>query len=402
MASTSPLSALSGLPVPSLEAQAHGEKVVAHLCALIGATQKSGSLDQGSISFADFMRAALYAPGLGYYTAGATKLGLGGDFVTAPEMSPFFGLALVDAFAGLGATKVLELGAGSGKLARDFLASSSGVSSYSILEVSADLRERQQALLAGQTVTWLDALPEQIEGLVMANEVLDAVPCEIVRFHHDHFEQARIRLAQPKGKVGGESAGETEMRFEWAWQPLLTGPLLDAAKLRIPPIEGYTTEVNLEAEALVATLASRLTHGALCFIDYGFPRREYYLPDRSTGTLACHYQQRVHFEPLLLAGLQDITAHVDFTAIAEAAVDAGASVICYATQAQLLLHAGILARVEACSFHSERERSHALGAIQKLLSPAEMGELFKVLVVAKGDAVASLAPLSQLDRSFRL
>ena len=344
------------------------------------------------------MRATLYAPGFGYYTAGATKLGVGGDFVTAPEMSPFFGAALADAFSAMGEVNVLELGAGTGKLACDFLAASSGVSLYSILEVSADLRERQQTLLADQKVTWLDALPVHIEGLVIANEVLDAVPCEIVRFHQNHFEQARVRLSRPEG----EGAGETEMHFEWVWQPLLTGPLLDAAKLRIPPIEGYTTEINLEAEALVATLASRLTHGALCFIDYGFPRREYYLPDRSTGTLACHFQQRVHFDPLLLAGLQDITAHVDFTAIAEAAVDTGASVICYATQAQFLLHAGMLARVEAHPFSSERQRTQALSAIQKLLSPAEMGELFKVLVVAKGDAVASLAALSQLDRSFRL
>ncbi len=344
------------------------------------------------------MRAALYAPGLGYYTAGATKLGAGGDFVTAPEMSPFFGATLADAFSAMGEVNVLELGAGSGKLAFDFLAASSGVSSYSILEVSADLRERQQTLLASQTVRWLDTLPDHIEGLVIANEVLDAVPCEIVRFHNDHYEQARVRLPPP----GGEGGGETEMHFEWAWQPLLAGPLLDAAKLRIPPIEGYTTEINLEAEALVATLASRLTHGALCFIDYGFPRREYYLPERSTGSLACHYRQRVHFDPLILAGLQDITAHVDFTAIAEAAVDGGGSVICYATQAQFLLRAEMLARVEAHQFADERQRTHALSAIQKLLSPAEMGELFKVLVVAKGDAVANLAALSGLDRSFRL
>ncbi len=349
------------------------------------------------------MRAALYAPGLGYYTAGATKLGVGGDFVTAPELSPFFGAALADAFSAMGEPNVLELGAGSGKLAREFLAARNGVCSYSILEVSADLRERQQTLLAGHTVTWLETLPDQIEGLVIANEVLDAIPCEIVRFHQNHYEQARIFLPPlPQAGAGWGEGGGDQNQFAQRWQPLLNGPLLDAARLRIPPIEGYTSEINLQAEALVATLASRLTHGALCFIDYGFPQREYYLPDRSTGTLACHYQQRVHFQPLILAGVQDITAHVDFTAIAEVAVDAGASVICYATQAQFLLHAGVLARVEAHPFSSERQRANALSAIQKLLSPAEMGELFKVLVVANGDAVASLAPLSQLDRSFRL
>ena len=374
--------------MPSLEAQAHGVKVAAHLRELIVASQTSGSLESGSISFADCMRAALYAPGLGYYTAGTTKLGMGGDFVTAPEMSPFFGAALADAFAGLGTTSVLELGAGSGTLARDFLAASNGVQSYSILEVSADLRERQKRLLAGEKIAWLDALPDQIEGLVIANEVLDAVPCDIVRFHDNRYEQARVAAR-------GES-------FAWRWQPLLHGALLGAAKLRIPPIEGYTTEINLEAEALVATLAARLTDGVLCFIDYGFPRREYYLPERRTGTLACHYQQRVHFEPLILAGLQDVTAHVDFTAMAEAAVDADASVICYSTQAQFLLHAGLLKRLESYKFTNEAQRATALGAVQKLLSPAEMGELFKVLVIGKGAAVEKMAAMSAVDQCYKL
>ena len=299
-----------GLPPPPPESQAHSARVQAHLHALIAsAPQPKNSSQQLSISFADFMRAALYAPGLGYYAAGATKLGASGDFVTAPEMSSFFGAALADVFAPVHAESVLELGAGSGKLARDFLGASSDTQQYNILDISTDLRERQQAVLAGSAVNWLDALPEKIDGMVLANEVLDAVPCEIVRFRNEHYEQARVCT------VNGA--------FEWAWQPLLTGSLLDAAKHRIPPIEGYTSEINLEAEALVATIAERLTDGALCFIDYGFPQREYYVGDRSSGTLACHYQHRVHFDPLRLAGLQDVTAHVDFTAMAEAAVDAG-------------------------------------------------------------------------------
>jgi SAM-dependent MidA family methyltransferase len=295
---------------------------------------------------------------------------------------------------------VLELGAGSGKLARDFLAANPRINSYSILEVSPDLRERQQTLLAGHAVTWLNALPDRIEGLVIANEVLDAVPCEIVRFHEGRYEQARVRSVNPHGNGNGNASAQHE--FFYAWQPLLQGPLLDAAKHHIPPIEGYTTELNLEAEALVATLAARLTHGALCFIDYGFPRREYYLPDRGTGTLACHYQQRVHFNPLILAGLQDITAHVDFTAMAEAAVDNGCSVISYASQAQFLMHAGLLKRIESANFAIEAERITALGAVQKLLSPAEMGELFKVLIVGKGDALDQLAAFSNVDQSYRL
>lgn len=390
MASVMP-HAESGLPAPSAEAAAHGARVAAHLRALIETSPHKLVVDgqqRSSIAFADFMRAALYAPGLGYYTAGAAKLGVGGDFVTAPELSAFFGAALADAFAPLATTSVLELGAGSGKLARDFLAARDTATTYSILEVSADLRERQQHLLQGQPVTWLDALPEKISGLVIANEVLDAVPCEIVRFHDGRYEQAHI--------IG------IDERFDWAWQPLLAGALLELAKHRIPLIEGYTSEINPEAEALVATLAERLVDGALCFIDYGFPRREYYLPERNGGTLACHFQQRVHFDPLMLTGLQDITAHVDFTAMAEAAVDAGASVICYATQAKFLLQAGLLQRLQAHAFSNESARIAATGAVQKLLSPAEMGELFKVLVVGKGEAVDRLSTFSAIDQSYRL
>ena len=384
-----PVATEVGLPAPTPEAQAHNAHVRAHLHALIASTpQLKNSSQPPSISFVDFMRATLYAPGLGYYAAGATKLGASGDFVTAPEMSSFFGAALADIFAPMAAENVLELGAGSGKLARDFLDVSLGTKQYDILDISADLRERQRALLAGCPVCWLDVLPEKIEGVVLANEVLDAVPCEIVRFRNEHYEQARI------GSVDGV--------FAWQWQPLLTGALLDAAKHRVPPIDGYASEINLEAEALVATLAERLTDGALCFIDYGFPQREYYVADRSSGTLACHYQHRVHFDPLMLAGLQDITAHVDFTAMAEAAVDAGASVICYATQAQFLLRAGLLKRFENTVFASDVERVKALGAIQKLLSPTEMGELFKVLIVGKGRAIDALAHLADIDQSYRL
>ncbi len=376
----------AGLPSPTPAAAEHGRRVLAHLRARIEQMPAAGNGEQ-TIAFADFMQQVLYAPGLGYYTAGATKLGVGGDFVTAPELSPLFGATLADIFAPLAAAGVIELGAGTGKLARDFLAASPAPR-YRILDLSADLRERQQQTLAGLPVAWLDALPERIDGLVLANEVLDAVPCEVVRFQAGHYEQGRVALIDD--------------RFEWRWQPLLDGPLLAAAKHRVPPVEGYRSEINPEAEALVATLAARLGDGALCFIDYGFPRREYYLPERRDGTLACHYRQRVHFDPLILAGLQDVTAHVDFTAMAEAAVDAGAGVICYATQAQFLLHGGLLNRLQSSQFASEAARANALNALQKLVSPAEMGELFKVLVVAKGAAADALAPLAAVDQSFRL
>jgi SAM-dependent MidA family methyltransferase len=373
---------------PTPEARAHAAQVAAHIRELIASARVPASAQCSSISFADFMRAALYAPGLGYYAAGATKLGAGGDFTTAPEMSPLFGAALADLLLPCVRGEVLELGAGSGKLAHDFLSARSDPPRYSILDISADLRERQRTALQGKDVCWLDALPASIHGIVIANEVLDAIPCEMVRFNEERYEQARIVF--------------DDDGFKWLWQALPEGALLDAARQRIPAIEGYTSEINLEAEALVATLAARTDDGVLCLVDYGFARREYYVSDRRGGTLACHYQHRVHFDPLRFAGLQDITAHVDFTAMAEAAVDAGASVICFASQAQFLLHAGLLKRFERTVFANEIERVKALGAIQKLLSPTEMGELFKVLVIGKGSAVDALAHLADIDQSYRL
>ena len=203
MASVMP-HAESSLPAPGAEAAAHGAHVAAHLRSLIEASSQKLVVDgqeRGSIAFADFMRAALYAPGLGYYTAGAAKLGVGGDFVTAPELHSFFGATLADAFASLGATSVLELGAGTGKLARDFLQASAGAVNYSILEVSADLRDRQQTLLQSHNVIWLNALPEKISGLVIANEVLDAVPCEVVPVARG---LARHEAAEGCGRGGGQ------------------------------------------------------------------------------------------------------------------------------------------------------------------------------------------------------
>ena len=373
-----------GLPVPDADALAHSERLARVIHARI-----ASNVDR-SISFADFMRAALYEPALGYYAAGATKLGVAGDFVTAPELSPLFGAVFANAFRDVAANGVIELGAGSGALAASFL-DAFPECDYKILEVSADLRERQALRLRGRNIAWLDALPERITGLVIASEVLDAVPCEVVRFHGLHYEQARVKVRDDA--------------FVFDWLPLLDGALLTAAKHRIPPIEGYVSEINLEAEALVATIAERVDEsagGALCFIDYGFPRHEFYMPDRERGTLACHYRHRVHFDPLILLGLQDITAHVDYTAIAESAVDAGLQVIAYTSQAKFLLHAGILRQLETATFPNDAARIVATGAVQKLLSPSEMGELFKVLIVGKGAALDSLASMVDIDQSFRL
>jgi SAM-dependent MidA family methyltransferase len=375
-----------GLPTPDAHARMHGDALLELLAKTIASSPTQ------SISFADFMRACLYAPSLGYYTAGATKLGEAGDFVTAPELSPLFGATLANAFASITSDGVLEIGAGTGALANSFLDATSNID-YRILEVSVDLRERQARALASKNVEWLDALPEKISGLVLLNEVLDAVPCEIVRFNNSRYEQAHVLLQ-----------GCT---FAWRWLPLLNGALLDAAKLRVPPIEGYTSEINLEAEALVATLAARLDRdapAAMCFIDYGFPRREFYMPSRAKGTLMCHYQHRVHDDPLVLTGLQDITSHVNFTAVAEAVIDANEnlSVICHTTQAKFLLANGLLASLEAAAFASEAARIAATGVVQKLVSPTEMGELFKVFVVGNEAANRLLTTFVEIDESYRL
>lgn len=364
----------------------HGEAVALSIAAKIEASPDR------RIAFSDFMRACLYAPNLGYYTAGSAKLGSAGDFTTAPEMSPLFGATLAGAFAPLVVHGVTELGAGSGALAKSFI-SAAGDCDYSILEVSADLRERQERLLAQTRTRWLDRLPDEIAGVVLLNEVLDALPCEIVRFDSSRYQQAFVV--------------QHERGFEFQWRALESGALFEAAKHRIPPIEGYASEINLEAEALAATLAARLSRSeptAVCFIDYGFPRSEFYMPSRTRGTLMCHYRHRAHDDPLILPGLQDITAHVDFTAIAEAMIEASdaLSVSCYSTQAKFLLASGLPAMLETAMFATEASRLAATGAIQKLVSPTEMGELFKVLVIGNAKANRILDRFAEIDDCHRL
>ncbi len=368
-------------------AQAIQARLLHHIRRELAQREGSGQ----ALSFADFMQLALYTPGLGYYAAGAQKLGASGDFVTAPELTPLFGQTLARFQAKMQLEgPVLELGAGSGALAAAFLQGEPRAV-YRILELSPELEERQRQRLLGTKAAWLRQLPDSISGLVLANEVLDALPCERVRFADGAYWQAVLRLAED-----GQS-------LRLAWQRLFDGPLWQAAKLRVPPLEGYATEINLQAEALVASVAARLEDGLAIWIDYGFPRREYYLPERNMGTLACHRGHRVHFDPLQDIGLTDLTAHVDFTAMAEAAVEAGAQVACYATQAAFLLDAGLLECLQQADAPTERERYAAIAAVQKLTSPSEMGELFKVLVIGRGECAARAAErLARIDQSFRL
>jgi SAM-dependent MidA family methyltransferase len=376
------------LPLPGEEALAHSRRV----SALIGDEIRSAG---GWISFARYMELALYAPGLGYYVAGARKLGPDGDFVTAPEISPLFGRSLarqVGQVLKAAGGDVLELGAGSGRLAADVLAglADSGElpQRYRILEVSPPLREGQHAVLARQVpgllerVEWIERLPQRLSGVVLANEVLDAVPVHVVAWH-------------PSGVVERGVALEGE-RCAWADQPAGATVRAAAAALEVSP--PYVSEIGLTARALTFTLAHRLERGLMLFIDYGFGRREYYHPQRRTGTLMCHFRHRSHDDPFFLPGLQDITAHVDFTSIAASATRAGLELFGYATQAQFLLNCGItglLAQTPAADAAAYLPQS---AAVQRLLSPAEMGELFKVIALGRGINLP-LAGFTAGDRS---
>ncbi len=381
----------------------HGKRVMAHLLELAHARAQrdepaGASVDAGGaleLPFADFMDAALYAPGLGYYSAGQHKFGASGDFVTAPELTPLFGRTLAHGLRDAIDQGVLELGAGSGALAASILEARPGLI-YRILELSPELEARQRDRLAPAPVEWLRTLPERIDGVVIANEVLDAIPCDVVRHAEGRYWQAVVALENGR------------LMRELRWRPIEQSEqaeLAELARTRLPAIEGYTSEVNPRAEALVRSVCERLGEAVAVFIDYGFPRREYYHPDRSAGTLACHRRHQVHFDPLAAPGLEDITAHIDFTAMAEAAVDAGAEVVCYASQGRALLALGLVDQIAAAGQDALDARAHAqmLSAVHRLTAPSEMGELFKVLIVGRGAVARILAErLASVDQSHRL
>ena len=328
----------------------------------------------------------LYAPGLGYYAAGSPKLALRshqdksslvGDFVTAPELSPAFGRTLarqiLQVMREQGLTQILEFGAGSGQLACDILQFLQDHNEthiqYSILEISSDLRARQKDLLAhaGLEAHWLDRIPENFEGVILANEVLDAMPVHVLRWSSDSVVFERGVINQDEG---------------FAWQDRPANEILAHTLANyMPALPGYITEINLQAQAWTRTVASHLRKGLILLIDYGFTQQEYYHPQRSTGTLMCHIQHRAHDDPFFAPGLQDITAHVDFSAIAASAHSANLDVLGYASQARFLLNAGLH---DELLQNPDLQSTQHLRRIEKLLSEAEMGELFKVLALGKG------------------
>ena len=380
------------LPAPSADALAHSRRVTAYLRSLI---EDAG----GWIPFSRYMEAALYAPGLGYYAAGAMKFGAAGDFVTAPEMTPLFGRTLAHAIAPVlieTGGEVLELGAGSGRLATDVLGELERLGAlparYCILEVSADLRQRQQETMARELphlrerVQWLDALPAHFSGVILGNEVLDALPVELVHW------------SEPGPRVRGVVLeGDT---FAWQDRPIADPVLRARAEaLNLPP--GYVSEINLAADALIASLGHCLDRGLILMIDYGFSASEYYHPQRHMGTLRVHYRHHALDDPFYLPGLCDLTAHVDFSAVARAGMAAGLELAGYTSQANFLLNSGLTELLMQTPPTDAAAYLPQANAVQRLVSPAEMGELFKVIGFGKG-GIAPLAGLTRGDRRHSL
>jgi SAM-dependent MidA family methyltransferase len=364
------------LPAPPPEASA----VSAALTRLIA---KEIAASGGSISFARYMELALYAPGLGYYMAGARKLGRYGDFVTAPEISPLFGRALARQIAPLiagGLAEILEIGAGSGALAADLLLELERLGNpprrYLILELSADLRGRSRDTLAARApqllerVAWLNVLPPAFAGVVIGNEVLDAMPVHrVIRSQGDTLEEF-VRH------------DEQADRFVGLARPATHEVLQAAGELQLPDVD-YRTEIQLRARAFISSLGAILDRGVALFFDYGYPRHEYYHPQRARGTLMCHYRHRAHDDPFFLPGLQDITSHIDFSAIARAGAGTGMELLGYTSQAQFLINCGLTDILAETPAEDVAAYAPQAAQVHKLLSPAEMGELFKVIALGK-------------------
>lgn len=368
-------------PEPDADARAHSERLAAHIRARIEAAG-------GAIPFEQYMDLALYAPGLGYYSAGARKFGEAGDFVTAPEVSPLFARCLArqcrEVFEELAGGDVLELGAGSGVMAADLLAELEALDAlpgkYFILEVSAELRERQRETLAARVprlaerVEWLDAPPGALRGVMIANEVLDALPVARFRLDGDGIREAYVAWR--------------EGRFASRWLPAEETFAAEVrglvAELPEPLPVPYASELCRRLPAFVRLLADSLAAGVLLFIDYGYPRREYYLPERNDGTLMCHYRHRAHGDPFAWPGLQDITAFVDFTAVAEAGTAAGLELHGFTSQAQFLIGSGLYALLPNVDPGDTVRSLKISQEVQKLVMPGEMGDRFKVMGLSRG------------------
>lgn len=370
------------LPAPPPEAQAHSARLAERLRAAI---EKAG----GWIPFEHYMDLALYAPGLGYYSAGAQKFGAAGDFVTAPEISALFGRCVArqchDILAQLEKPEILELGAGTGLLAVDILSELESLNllpeRYRILEVSAELRGRQYETLANRVphlldrVSWLERLPETpIEGVILGNEVLDALPVAV-------FE---IGQGGPRERGVSLENGAFVWALHTPRRPLVRALSAVEKELGNKLPKGYRSELCLRLPAWITALAETLERGVMLLSDYGLPRRELYLPERNRGTLLCHYRHRAHEDVFFWPGLQDLTAWVDFTAVGEAALAADLDVLGYTTQAHFLLGAGLNECLWDLPTLEMKQQAELTRQARQLVLPEEMGEKFKFIALGRG------------------
>lgn len=385
------------LPEPDKAAQAHSR-------ALLELMQ--GRSNANSLSFYDFMQTALFEPGYGYYMAGAQKFGPQGDFITAPELTPLFGQCIAQQMLEVlqeSGGDVLEFGAGAGGMAASIvpLLVEHSTARYLILEPSAELQRRQQQRLQNEltseqfaSVSWVTQLPQSFCGVYLANEVLDAFAVERFRIN-DLLQVEQLRVS-----VHVDGLDE-----QWA-----VAPVKLEAKVRhlekdlgrsFP--KGYQSEINLALQPWCESVAQSLKRGAMLIIDYGYPRAEYYSAERSSGTLTCYFQHRAHGDPYHYPGLQDLTAHVDFTAVVEAASEVGLNLLGYTNQASFLIALNLLQLAEdrAAAMESEAERIRGLNAVKTLTLPGQMGERFQVMALGKG-IEQTLRGFTSLDLSYRL
>ncbi len=427
----------NGPALPQIQeaAQRYSEKARHHLAGLVREAGPQG------LPFAQWMHAALYDPQTGYYAGAPLKFGdthaaagtaLQGDFVTAPELTPWFGRALAQQISPvlthLGTPHILEFGAGSGALAEQLLQAllpQFPDLQYQILDVSGDLTRRQRQRLApfGDSVTWLSSLPDSFRGCVVANEVLDAMPVSLFEWGDDD-KVYELNVVNRKASVphSANAASHDWPRKNEGSDPKDTNRVLEnsdppdtfeflrtpagraleqAVRARMPALSGYRSEVNLQAESWVTGMGQWLEAGVALLIDYGFPQHEYYHPQRNEGTLMCHLLHHAHSHPLQFPGIQDITAHVDFTAIADAAMTGGLEVLGYTTQARFLLNCGLLDMLGILDPNETADYARQIGPVQKLLSEAEMGELFKVMAIGR-NVDMDLAGFATGDRRHRL
>ncbi len=404
-------SALSGLPNPSTDQILHSQALAARLLKTYG---------NNWFSFEQFMQAALYEPALGYYAAGQQKFGASGDFVTAPQVSPLFAKALANQLVlWLEQTepRLIEFGAGDGTLAAQLLLEleqrAVPLTQYCIAELSPDLKQRQRAMIEQQApnslhkVVWLDQLPERLNGVIFGNELIDAMPVRQFALEPDGIKERGVTIASSNS--GLSEAGEITL----AWQNKTADASFasdvkqilhqaDGTLARLRP-SGFYSELCPAANAWLQTISQKMGRAVLLLIDYGFPRHEFYLPERSAGTVMCHYRHFAHSNPLLLPGLQDITAHVDFSALAQAAEQSGLELLGYTSQARFLINCGLIESLATSAAVLNPQELLVLNhGVQRLLSEAEMGELFKVIAFARGIDDVSTLGFRTGDRSHTL